>query len=54
LVVAQRRPDVTRDVLDRLGKWMLLYRRRILVLFLGALGLYLVGTGIVHLVQSAT
>jgi Sap, sulfolipid-1-addressing protein len=54
LVVAQRRPDVTRDILDRLGKWMLLYRRRILVLFLGALGLYLVVSGIVHLVQSTT
>ena len=54
LVMAQRRPDITRALLDRLKKWMLLYRRRIVVLFLGALGGYLLVTGIVHLVQSAS
>jgi len=32
----------------------MLYRRRIVVVFLVALGGYLVVTGIVHLVQSAT
>jgi hypothetical protein len=54
LVMAQRRPDNTRGLLDRLTKWMLLYRRRIVVLFLGALGGYLSVTGIVHLVQAAS
>ncbi len=54
LVMAQRKPDVTRDLLDRLRKWMLLYRRRIVVVFLLALGGYLVVSGIVHLVQLAT
>jgi hypothetical protein len=53
LVMAQRRPDVTRDLLDRLTRWMMLYRRRIVVVFLVLLGGYLVVTGIVHLVQSA-
>ena len=54
LVMAQRKPDVTRELLDRLRRWMLLYRRRIVVVFLVALGGYLVVTGIVHLAQSAS
>jgi hypothetical protein len=54
LVMAQRKPDLTRDLLDRLRRWMLLYRRRIVVVFLVALGGYLVVTGIVDLVHSAT
>jgi hypothetical protein len=54
LVMAQRRPDVTRELLDRLRRWMMLYRRRIVVVFLVALGGYLVVTGIVHLAQSAS
>ena len=54
LVMAQRKPDVTRELLDRLRRWMMLYRRRIVVVFLVALGGYLVVTGIVHLAQSAS
>jgi hypothetical protein len=52
--MAARKPDVTRDLLDRLRRWMMLYRRRIVVVFLVALGGYLVVTGIVGLVHSAT
>ena len=54
LVMAQRKPDVTRDLLDRLRRWMMLYRRRIVVVFLVLLGGYLVVSGIVHLAQSAS
>ena len=54
LVMAQRKPDATRELLDRLRRWMMLYRRRIVVVFLVALGGYLVVTGIVHLAQSAS
>ena len=54
LLMAQRKPDVTRDLLDRLTRWMMLYRRGIVVVFLVALGGYLVVTGIVDLVHSAT
>ena len=54
LVMAQRKPEVTRDLLDRLRRWMMIYRRPIVVVFLVALGGYLVVTGIVDLVQSAT
>ncbi|HEY0815211.1 MAG TPA: GAP family protein [Pseudonocardia sp.] len=54
LAMVQRRPNVTRKLLKRLRSWILLYRRRIVVLFLALLGGYLVSTGIVHLVQAAT
>ena len=52
LVMSQYKPDATRDLLDRLRKWMLLYRRRIVVVFLVVLGGYLVVSGIVQLAQS--
>ncbi|WP_433507990.1 GAP family protein [Pseudonocardia halophobica] len=53
LVLAVHRPQVAREVLERLVAWIRARRRPITVLFFGALGAYLVVTGIVDLTTRA-
>jgi hypothetical protein len=53
LVLAAHRPQLAREVLERLVAWIRTHRRPITVLFFGGLGGYLLGTGIAVLVTPA-
>ncbi|MCE3554751.1 GAP family protein [Pseudonocardia sp. RS11V-5] len=54
LVLAARRPQLAREVLERLVAWIRVHRRPITVLFFGGLGGYLLVSGILHLTTRAS
>ncbi|MEU7815897.1 GAP family protein [Pseudonocardia sp. NPDC049154] len=53
LVLAAHRPQLAREVLERLVAWIRAHRRPITVVFFGALGTYLLVTGILDLTTRA-
>jgi hypothetical protein len=54
LVLSVYRPDVSRDLLDRLASWTRRHRRIIIVVLSGALGAYLVVVGVLGLIDASS
>ncbi len=53
LVLSLRRPELCRDLLERLGAFTRRHRRLLTVLFLGVFGGYLVWSGVAELAAAA-